>query len=234
MDFFVGCSGWYYKHWKDIFYNVSQKKWLSFYASKFRTVELNSTFYRFPNDKTVELWLSNTPENFIFSLKVSRLVTHIKRFHGDYLENFYNLCKKFGDKLGCVLFQLPPNFTYKPEYLRRILASVDPDFMNVFEFRHKSWLTSEVYDALRENGISFCIVSSPKMPGDFIRTSENIYIRFHGSTAMYASDYSRRELASWAGKISNSGAKKVFAYFNNDVGAFAPKNALELLKLLGR
>jgi uncharacterized protein YecE (DUF72 family) len=137
-----------------------------------------------------------------------------------------------GDRMGCLLFQLPPSYCYTPARLRDIVGQLDPARRNVVEFRHASWWNEVVFDAFRERRIIFCSCSGPKLPDVLIRTTEEIYIRFHGSKRWYRHDYSQGELAVWAGRIKASGAKRVWAYFNNDHNACAPKNARSLRRTL--
>ncbi len=234
--YYIGCSGWFYWHWKKRFYpeNIPQSKWFQHYAKHFDTVELNSPFYHFPKLSTAKSWYRNAPDNFIYTLKVNRFITHIKKFKGTkkLIKDFYKLGNALNEKMGCFLFQLPPSLKYNEEKLNEIIKQLDAERKNVVEFRHESWFTEEVYDKFKKNNIIFCIVSSPEMPETFAKTADDIYIRFHGKMSMYGSLYTNKELKNWAKKIRKSRAKNVWAYFNNDDNANAVRNALELRKIL--
>ena len=234
---FVGCSGFFYWGWKGKFYpeDLKPSEWFSYYSSIFNTVEINSTFYNFPKKNNLKRWYKTSPENFVFSVKVNKVITHIKRFKNaaEEIEKFYSVVSQsLQEKLGAILFQLPPGFKYSKENLERIINSVDKSFTNVIEFRHKSWWNKDVYEIFKKNNLIFCSISAPEFPEDLIKTGDTIYIRFHGKENWYKYDYSDEELKSWAKKIKNSGAKTVFAYFNNDFYGYAPKNALRLIEFL--
>jgi uncharacterized protein YecE (DUF72 family) len=236
MEYYIGCSGWFYWHWKGEFYpkKLNTSKWFSYYAKFFNTVELNSPFYRFPKPTTAKAWYRNSPDGFVYSLKVNRIITHVKRFKGTQrlIREFYRLGDVLKEKMGCFLFQLPPSFKYDKNKLNSIIKQLDSDKTNVLEFRDISWFNSEVYDSLKKNNIIFCIVSSPKLPEEFIKTSKDVYIRFHGRSSWYSYKYSNKELKEWAKKLRKSKAKRLWAYFNNDANAFAVKNGLVLKKLI--
>jgi uncharacterized protein YecE (DUF72 family) len=136
--------------------------------------------------------------------------------------------------MGCFLFQLPPSFHYTPARLDRILAQLDPARRNVVEFRHKSWWNDRVYAAFRAAGAIFCSCSGPRLPGELVKTADDVYVRFHGVKQWYRHDYTKAELAVWADRIAASGAVRVWAYFNNDRDGYAIKNARELLRQLRR
>jgi uncharacterized protein YecE (DUF72 family) len=136
--------------------------------------------------------------------------------------------------MGCFLFQFPPSFRYSAAVLKRVLAQLDPARRNVVEFRHKSWWNEKVFAAFREAGAIFCSVSGPKLPDDLVRTADDVYVRFHGTERWYRHDYSKQELAEWAAKIRDSGARRAWVYFNNDRECYAIKNGLELIRQLKR
>jgi len=232
----IGCSGWFYWHWKGKFYpeSIPQNKWFQHYTKYFDTVELNSPFYHFPKLSTAKTWYRNAPKDFIYTLKVNRFITHIKKFKNTkkLIKDFYKLGNALNEKMGCFLFQLPPSLKYNKEKLNEIIKQLDSKKKNVVEFRHESWFREEVYDEFKKNKVIFCIVSSPEMPEDFIKTAEDVYLRFHGKASMYGSLYTNKELKNWAKKIKKSQAKNVWAYFNNDDNANAVKNSLYLRKIL--
>src|SRR6476469_6128997 len=157
----VGCSGFHYKHWKEIFYPVGlpQKKWFDYYCENFNTLELNVTFYRFPELSFVNNWYKKSPETFLFAVKAPRLITHYKKFieTNDLVNEFYQVISQgLKNKLGCVLFQLPPSFNYSEERLQKIISNMNLSFTNVLEFRHKSWWDPVVFSELKRNNITFC------------------------------------------------------------------------------
>ena len=236
--YFLGCSGYFYWGWKKRFYpeDLKPKDWLSYYAKFFNTVEVNSTFYNFPKKENLRRFYRETPEGFVVSVKANRSITHMKKFRGteELVKEFYSVVREaLGEKLGCVLFQLPPSFTYSEERLERILNQLDPDFKNVLEFRHESWWREEVFEELRKRGVAFCSVSSPELPEELVQTSDFLYIRFHGKEAWYRYDYSEEELKVWTERIKSTPAREVYAYFNNDYNAYAPFNCIKLMELLG-
>lgn len=236
-DYFLGCSGWYYDSWKGRFYpeKLSKSKWLEHYSKHFNTVEINNTFYRFPNEKTVEGWHNRTPEDFKITLKANQLITHRKRFKDtrSTINRFYNLAEILKDKLGCILFQFPPSKLKDIDFLKNAVEQLDFAKNNILEFRHPSWFDREVYDLLNEFEVGFCSVSSHDLPDDLIITSNIIYVRFHGIGAeKYRYLYSNEELKKWADKLKKSKSDNVFCYFNNDYEANAPKNCRMLQEML--
>lgn len=161
MKWNIGCSGFAYKEWKGIFYpdKMADDKWFNFYASQFNTVELNNTFYRFPSVEKLFGWYEESPDNFSFSVKVPKLITHFKQLvDADLLiKNFYVTSKDgLREKLGEILFQFPPKFDYSKARLQQLIKSLDTSFTNVVEFRHSSWWNEEVYTQLARNKIIFC------------------------------------------------------------------------------
>jgi uncharacterized protein YecE (DUF72 family) len=236
----VGCSGFYYKHWKEKFYpkGLPQRKWFEFYCEYFNTVELNVTFYRYPKIEALLGWYARSPADFRFTVKAPRLITHYKKFHNARREtnDFYELVGKgLGDKLGCVLFQMPPNMVYSEATLENILATLDPGFNNVIEFREEGWWNPAVFKSLRENKITFCGISYPGLPEAVVRSVPVVYYRFHGVPDLYASAYSTQTLKQIADGIGRfRGVAEVYAYFNNDIHAEAIRNARELRGMVQR
>jgi uncharacterized protein YecE (DUF72 family) len=235
--YLLGCSGYFYRGWRGRFYPEELKPgdWLPYYSEFFNTVELNSTFYNFPKRENLRRLAKKTPEDFVFSVKVNRAVTHLKRFRGtkDLLDRFYlEVREGLGSKLGCVLFQLPPSYRFSEENLERILEQMNPDFLNVLEFRHGSWWREEVFRALRSEGVVFCSVSFPGLPEDLVETGDTLYVRFHGKKEKYRYRYSEEELREWARRIEGSRARTFYLYFNNDYNAYAPENCRTLMEIL--
>ena len=233
----IGCSGWFYWDWKGTFYpqQMPTSQWFSHYAETFDTVELNAPFYAWPTVANVKSWVKQAADaDFVYTVKACELITHIKRFEdtAGLVEDFGYVADLLGPRMGCLLFQLPPAYDYSRERLDIILGQLQPNRRNVVEFRHVSWWNDEVYAAFREAGVIFCACSAPGLPDDLIRTHDEIYVRFHGPEKWYRYDYSDAELTQWAQKIRDSGAKRVWAYFNNDYGANAVRNGLKLRELL--
>jgi uncharacterized protein YecE (DUF72 family) len=231
VKFWIGCSGWQYRHWKGRFYpdDLPQKRWFEFYARHFTTVEINNSFYRFPRLKNVQAWYAAAPHGFKFSVKVNRAITHMRLFYKTerMIRDFYSIADALDDKMGCLLFQMPERLIYKPEHLSRILDQLDTRWPNVLEFRHAGWWRPDVFEALRQRGVSFCAVASAKLPSSVPPVDPTAYVRFHGGD-----DYSTRSLKIWARKIRGCGAEDAWVYFNNDANAYAVKNALELASIV--
>jgi uncharacterized protein YecE (DUF72 family) len=236
MIYHLGTSGWSYNDWRGRFYpvEISQKKWLSFYAQHFSTVEINMTFYRYPKPETLKVWVDKVPEDFKFTLKANRQITHRKRIKDvkNEVRYFYVLADSLRYKQGCILFQLPPSLTFDLALLEEFLSSLSPKYKNVIEFRHESWYQDEVYTLLKSYNVAFCTVSSAKVPKTVVETAESAYFRFHGLTGGYKYNYSEEELEKWAETIRKTKAKECFVYFNNDYHAYAVENCRALRELL--
>lgn len=237
IEWRIGCSGFYNKHWKGVFYPeaLPQSKWLSFYAEHLNSLELNVTFYRFPTLELMQGWYKKSPENFIFSVKAPRIITHYKQFIDckELLNDFYNVCEiGLKNKLGCLLFQLPPSIQFSEGKLEEIVESLHPGFRNVIEFRHVSWWNKKVFDILSDQKITFCSVSHPTMPASIITTTPIIYVRLHGVPKMFYSDYKFEELEKLFSIIEDKkNIKKAYVYFNNTAGLSGILNALDFIKM---
>ena len=234
---YVGCSGWFYWHWRGTFYpqTVATAGWFKHYAGKFKTVELNAPFYAWPTVPTVETWKRQAGrQRFVYTVKVCELITHIKRFSGTktMVQDFGFIADLLGERMGCFLFQLPPSFGFTSARLKAIVGQLDPHRRNVVEFRHRSWWNPQVFDAFTSAGIIFCSCSGPRLPDALVKTADDVYVRFHGTTQWYRHNYTDEELQAWADRIRESGAKRVWAYFNNDRDAHAIKNARTLSRML--
>lgn len=239
MQIHIGCSGWFYSHWRGVFYpagEVTTKNWFAYYVAAFRTVELNAPFYRWPKPATVRRWYRDAPPGFIYTAKVNRLITHERRLNGTrkLVQSYYGIADTLREKMGCFLFQFPPSFKYSALNLKRIVAQLDPARKSVAEFRHRSWWQDKVYRALRERGLAFCAVSAPRLPEDFPANQPVAYFRLHGKSRWYRHDYSLAELQVWKDRILACGAKEAWVYFDNDNKGHAVKNALQLRRLLRR
>ena len=231
----IGCSGWSYAHWAARFYKgVPQKGWLEFYTKHFDTVELNMSFYRWPSKTMIENWLSRTPKNFLFTVKANREITHYMKFNNtqEIVTKFYKLLDNFEEKLGCILWQLPPSFKFDEQKLKDVTSQLDKNYRNVVEFRHKSWWNESTYEQLKKHDIILCTVGAPKIPMEFIKTADDVYVRMHGSE-WYKNLYSKEELEECAKQIKKLKPKNTWGYFDNDENAYAVQNALELKEILG-
>jgi uncharacterized protein YecE (DUF72 family) len=234
MTIHIGCSGWHYKHWLGDFYPAGTKpaEFLSLYLKYFDTVEINNSFYRLPTENALETWRDSVPAHFHFSVKASRFITHNKKLKDgdDSFLLFFDRIKLLKDRLGPILFQLPPNWKYNGERLKEFLMNLPCGHDYVFEFRNRDWLREEMFDLLRKYHIGFCIHDMPESLTPEVVTAKLVYIRFHGNGAKYGGGYPDEILEQWAKKIMawNKDRIKIFVYFNNDIGGFAPRNALTL------
>jgi len=239
---FIGTSGYNYPHWwNGTFYpaGLPQKKWLEFYAESFDTVELNVSFYRLPKKEAFQGWYQRTPKKFVFAVKGSRFITHIKRLKDcrEPVSLFFDHASPLKEKLGVVLWQLPPRFEFQKERLEEfcVLLSTLPRsklHRHAFEFRDESWFRPEVFRILEEFRFAFCMAQGAGFPFIEKITSDFVYLRLHGGEVLYGSNYSDKELNQWAEKVEKWREKNrtVFVYFNNDAYGFAVKNALALKK----
>jgi uncharacterized protein YecE (DUF72 family) len=233
----IGCSGWQYDHWKGLFYpiDIPKKNWLPFYKNHFDTVEINASFYHLPRKTTFEKWKNEAGENFLFTVKGSRFVTHIKKLNDpkESTQKFYDHAAYLEEKIGAILWQLPPQLHSNEDKLTNYCKILDKNFKNIIEFRHLSWFKEKYYEILSKFNTGLCIVSAYSIPERFITTCETAYIRFHGlESNWYKYNYSDKELNRYAKKIKLLDAKEIYVYFNNDFEAQAVKNALKLKKLL--
>lgn len=237
VQYFIGCSGWFYWKWREKFYptQLPTSEWFKYYASRFGTVEINASFYSWPTPAGVKAWVNAAGRRkFLFTVKVCELITHVKQFTDaeTLVLDFGVIGDLLGARMGCFLFQLPPSFKYSPERLEAILGQLDQNRRNVVEFRHASWWNEKVFAAFREKGTIFCSCSAPKLPDVLIKTADDIYVRFHGKDRWYRHDYTKAELSEWKQRIETSGARQVWVYFNNDHEGYATKNARQLAGML--
>ena len=236
----IACSGWNYQDWRGRVYpkGCPPSRWLSYYATLFDTVEVNSTFYRLASPKAVANWIEQTPPDFLFTLKASRYLTHIKRLSDldQGIRRYYESVEPLvgSAKLGPVLWQLPENFHRDDERLANALRAL-PEGRHCFEFRHQSWFADDVYSMLREHGVALVIGDHPERPFQtYEMTTDWTFIRFHYGKRGRRGNYSESELATWAERIAKwRGRVEVLAYFNNDWEGFAVKNGLWMRKALG-
>jgi uncharacterized protein YecE (DUF72 family) len=236
----IGCSGWNYQTWRGgEFYpkGLPPTRWLEHYSRVFDTVEVNSTFYRLAKPKAVARWLEQTPEDFVFALKASRYLTHIKRLTnmGDSVKRFYEAIEPLvgTPKLGPIVWQLPPNFQRDEERLEAALAAL-PDGRHCFEFRHPTWFTDNVYAMLRAYGVALVIGDRKGLEFQTHEmTTDWTLVRFHHGHRGRRGNYSKSELEEWAQRFEQWRRRvEIYAYFNNDWEVFAPRNALWLRRRL--
>ncbi|SDP96076.1 Uncharacterized conserved protein YecE, DUF72 family [Mucilaginibacter sp. OK268] len=237
MEWHIGCSGFHYKDWKGRFYpnDLPQRKWFDYYCEHFKTLELNVTFYRFPQLSFLQNWYGKSPADFRFAVKAPRAITHYKKFNdtADLIISFYDTINQgLQEKLGPVLFQLPPSFTYDDERLDRIINSLNPSFKNVLELRHVSWWNDSVYEKLAKHHITFCGMSHPTLPDNVIQNTPMVYYRFHGVPVLYRSPYSKNFLEKIINTVKqNPDAREGWFYFNNDFDAVGVGNANDMISL---
>ncbi|HKG98367.1 MAG TPA: DUF72 domain-containing protein [Pyrinomonadaceae bacterium] len=240
MKFHIGTSGWHYKHWMGgVFYPPGTRgpEMFQFYARHFNTVEINNSFYRLPTAQTFDAWRESSPRGFCFAVKASRFITHMKKLKEPESSSakFFLAAERLGKKLGPILFQLPPRWKLNVERLASFLELLPPEHKYVFEFRDQSWLVPEVYGLLRKYNAAFCIHDFADMKVPHEITSNFAYIRFHGPTsAKYWGEYSDSQLQAWAERIAGWRVSAVYAYFNNDPGGAAVRNAMTLKTLVSK
>lgn len=239
---FIGTSGWVYSHWKNVFYpaNLAQKDKLKYFSRHFQTVEINYSFYHLPDTNTFQKWRKETPTDFIFAVKISRYITHIKRLKKvkDACKTFLENASELKEKLGPILFQFPQNFKADNENIERLkfflsyFHTLNSKCRYALEFRHQSWFTDEIYKILKKHNAAFVIADSPDYPKTEIITANFVYIRMHGSKILFSSNYTEQELKDISQKIKKWQSKKldVYIYFNNDAEGYAIKNAKTLIK----
>jgi uncharacterized protein YecE (DUF72 family) len=234
LCYYIGTSGWHYDHWRHRFYpqGLAKAKWLEFYATHFNTVELNNSFYRLPSETTFAAWRDTSPANFTFAVKASRYITHIKRLKNTQgaVETFVSRAGILGEKLGPLLYQLPPNLHRDDDRLELFLSSLPQGVKHAVEFWHQSWIEDRVFEILHKYNIALCVFDMPSLSCPFIATSDFAYIRFHGSAGLYTSCYSDEELAGWAKRLAGlaTNLEAMYVYFNNDTEGFAVSNAITL------
>ena len=235
---YIGCSGFSERLWKSIFYpeDLPAKDYLKFYSHHLMSVEINSTFYQKPTLKTLENWYRLTPKHFKFFIKIPKAITHLKKLndtHAETQEFCRHIFSGLREKLAGFLFQLPPSFVFNEENLGKILKTFDKNFLNVVEFRHKSWWNDDVMKILEKEHIIFSGVSIPKAISDevVINSEKHLYYRLHGVPHMFKSEYSDEFLVNLSEKIKKFRGES-FVFFNNTFGTAGIKNALFLNKLL--
>ena len=235
----IGTSGWVYKEWAGNFYPKGwpKKDEFGYYVRHFPTVEINATFYRLPTLKMVRGWHDRAPKGFLFAVKGSRFLTHIKRLKdaGAGLRKYFRRITPLKEHLGPILWQLPPNFHKDLPRLEKFLKKVPKEFQHAVEFRHPSWIDDETFSLLRKYRAAQVWLSSQAMPMNFTVTADFIYLRFHGLKNGAAHNYTEAELKPWSNELLKNArkGKSAFVYFNNDWNTRAPLNAKMLMKMVG-
>ena len=240
----VGTSGWTYASWRGTFYpkTLPSHQFLEYYAREFQTTEINYSFYHLPKPQTYANWVAQVPEDFQFSVKTSRLITHTKRLVrvDEVWEHFAHSARSLGTHLGPILLQFPPNFKMDRDRLERFLATVRSEVAShghlrlVFEFRHPSWFVDEIYRLLKHHGATVCCADSPPYPRVDVLLADFAYFRFHGRTELFASRYSEAELRREAATMKQylRDGIDLYVYFNNDARGNAVENARMLRSML--
>jgi uncharacterized protein YecE (DUF72 family) len=243
-NIFLGTSGWSYKEWEEVFYQKGEKRKLRAYSRVFKTVEIDSTFYRYPSKGMVMGWLRYSPSDFVFSAKLPKVITHDKKLglKGDVktdLDAYLELMRplQLGGKLTCLLIQLPPKYAYNPENLESFFELLDPLFRYAVEFRNLSWMREETWSLLEKHRVAYVIVDEPLLPPEVHLTADFAYFRWHGrgERPWFDYRYSKEELDPWIPKVAEVAGKvkKVVGYFNNHFHGYAPENCLYLIERLG-
>ena len=230
----IGCSGWEYRHWRGSFYpaDLPQSRWLEFYASKFDTVELNGTFYRLPEAKTFDRWRERAPDGFRYAVKASRYLTHQRRLNDpeEPIDRLWTRAAQLEDRLGPMLYQLPPRWNRNLERLEGFLSLLPPKWEHAIEFRDPSWHHPDTYRLLQRHGVALCLHDMPAARAPDEPVGPFVYVRFHGRGGSYAGSYPPQALGTWARRLvewAGSGLP-AWVYFNNDVGGHAPRDAMRL------
>lgn len=234
----IGTSGWCYGAWRGTFYppGLPESEWLAYYAGRLKSVEINNTFYQLPTQATLRGWREAVPRDFVFSVKASRFITHMKKLREaeDALVNFIACVGALAPKLGPVLFQLPPRWRVDPDRLALFLEALPAGYRYAFEFRDPSWWVAEVYELLAGHGAAFCIhdLGGVLSPGEI--TSDIVYVRLHGPDGPYRGSYHRAALAGWMDSLSAwaDEGRTIHCYFDNDQAGYAALNAVEMRDMI--
>lgn len=234
----IGTSGWHYTHWRGPFYpaGLPASRMLAYYAREFDTVEVNNSFYRLPERATFEAWRKATPAGFCFAVKASRYITHMKKLTDptDALARFFAAAGGLGDKLGPVLFQLPPRWHCDLSRLEAFLAVLPSRRRYAMEFRDPSWHDERVYALLAGHNVAFCVFDLAGTLSPLRVTADFAYVRLHGPGDKYQGRYDRATLRAWARRVRSwsRDLAAVHVYFDNDQAGYAVINARELRDLV--
>jgi uncharacterized protein YecE (DUF72 family) len=233
----IGCSGWQYAHWRADFYpaELPQRLWYQFYAGRFDTVEINNTFYRLPTAGVFRSWRASAPPGFVFAVKASRYLTHMKKLKDPDapLELFFSRARQLGRTLGPVLYQLPPKWPVNVPRFETFLKALPRHRQHAVEFREPSWYRDDVFALLERHHVALCLHDMHGSASGREDAGPFVYVRFHG-TEQYSGSYPDEHLQRWADWLAERvrGGKRVYAYFNNDVGGHAPRDAMRLRDMM--
>lgn len=234
----VGTSGWHYAHWRGRFYpdDLASAHWFAYYVERFRTVEINNSFYKLLSPAAVAAWYDASPADFTFAVKASRYITHTRRLRHakDSYQRFFDSVAGFREKIGPILFQLPPHWHCNAERLADFLTILPAGHAYTFELRDPTWHNEEIYGLLRAHNAAFCIYELAGFTAPLIATADFVYVRLHGPGGKYQGDYPARTRARWAERARawSAQGKRVYIYFDNDQAGYAAKNALSLKRRL--
>jgi uncharacterized protein YecE (DUF72 family) len=239
----IGCSGWQYRHWRDNFYpaGLPQARWFAHYALHFDTVEINNTFYRLPDAGTFAKWREQAPPRFVYAVKASRFLTHMKKLKDpqDPLARFFANARQLGACLGPVLYQLPPRWPLdleRFEIFLRTLHAARPSPLHAVEFREPSWYDERVYALLNRYRVALCLHDMAGSASGKLVVGPFVYVRFHFGEGKYGGAYDDQRLDDWSDWLTQRAASglDVYAYFNNDTGGHAPRDAMRLRRRVQR
>jgi len=235
--FYCGACGWNYWHWRGIFYPEELRSWdwLKHYAGVFDTVEINASFYRLPERKTFERWRKSTPDGFVFAVKASRYLTHVKKLADpeEPLERLLEASGGLGEKRGPILFQFPPNWGIDLPRLEAFLKLLPAGLRTAFEFRNDTWHRDDLWSLLARYGAAYCMMDSPGLPLHVKQTADFSYVRMHSGGEATHGNYTEKALKTWAERIGGLlEGGDVYVYFNNDIHGYALHNALELRRMV--
>ena len=230
----VGCSGWQYKHWRGDFYPAEfpTGRWFEQYARTFDTVEINNSFYRWPAAETFGKWRDQAPPGFRYAVKASRFLTHMKKLKDpeEPIQRTFENVEHLGRHLGPVLYQLPPRWGLNLDRLEDFLLALPKKRKHAVEFRDPSWYVQPVFDLLRQHGVALCLHDMQGSSTGKLTVGPFVYVRFHFGTQKYGGRYDDARLDEWAEWLAEQAraGRPVFAYFNNDTGGHAPRDAVRL------
>jgi uncharacterized protein YecE (DUF72 family) len=236
----IGCSGWVYPHWRDLFYpkKLAVKNWFAFYAEHFDTVEINNSFYRLPKPETFDAWRAQAPGGFHYAVKANRFLTQAKKLKDceEPLERMMVPFRHLHSALGPILYQLPPHFRLNLGRLERFLELIPKDVTNVFEFRDASWHVDEVFTLLERYGASFCTYDMVDMEVPRVAVGPTAYVRLHGGEGKYWGRYTDERLLDWAGWLieQKHRGRRPWVYFNNDIEGHAIHDAMTLKAMVAQ
>lgn len=238
-DIHIGTSGWHYPHWVGTFYPQSMppNEFLGFYAQRFATVEVNNTFYQLPSRKTLADWREGTPASFLFACKASRYITHMKKLKdpSQSTKKFFRAINVLGDRLGPILFQLPPRWHADAQRLAKFLKALPNGYRFAFEFRDETWFHLEIYDLLADHNAALCAYDLNRRQSPAKLTANFAYVRLHGPDGPYQGRYDGRTLFGWARRFRSWREKgiDIYCYFDNDEKGYAALDARRMLEMIG-